>query len=103
MQERYETVLPIGVGLYEKTPAANRKVGIAYTTWNTATHPRWGAGTWDLPLDGPYISEDPAIIRYDPLQPGAYRLIVTYTLSTDDPDVTIPKRQHASVLYFTVL
>ena len=47
--------------------------------------------------------EDPAIIRYDPLQPGAYRLIVTYTLSTDDPDVTIPKRQHASVLYFTVL
>ena len=47
--------------------------------------------------------EDPAIIRYDPLQPGAYRLIVTYTLSTDDPNITIPKKQHASVLYFNVL
>ena len=47
--------------------------------------------------------EDPAIIRYDPLQPGAYRLIVTYTLSTDDPNITIPKKQHACVLYFTVL
>ena len=63
MNERYASVLPIGVGLYEKTPAAERKVGIAYTTWNTATHPRWGTGTWDLPLDGPYISEDPAVIR----------------------------------------
>ena len=31
MQERYGKVLPIGVGLYDKTPAADRKVGIAYT------------------------------------------------------------------------
>ena len=57
---------------------------------------------FDLTMDLHY-REDPAIIRYDPLQPGAYRLIVTYTLSTDDPNVTIPKKQHASVLYFTVL
>ena len=63
MNERYVSVLPIGVGLYEKTPAAERRVGIAYTTWNTATHPTWGKGTWDLPLDGPYVSEDPAVIR----------------------------------------
>ena len=63
MQDRYASVLPIGVGLFEKTPEADRKVGIAYTTWNTATHPRWGTGTWDIPLDGPYVSEDPEIIR----------------------------------------
>ena len=62
MEDRYASVLPIGVGLFEKTPAAERKVGIAYTTWNTATHPTWGKGTWDLPLDGPYCSDDPDVI-----------------------------------------
>ncbi len=63
MSNRYESVLPIGVGLYDKTPADRRKVGIAYTTWNTATHPNWGRGTWDLPLDGPYLSNDREVIR----------------------------------------
>ena len=32
MEPRHASVLPIGVGLFEKTPAARRKVGIAYTT-----------------------------------------------------------------------
>ena len=34
MENRHTAVLPIGVGLYDKTPAADRKVGIAYTTWH---------------------------------------------------------------------
>ena len=46
MQNRYTEVLPMGVGLYEKTPASERKVGIAYTTWHRPEFPRWGKGTW---------------------------------------------------------
>ncbi len=41
-------------------------------------------------------------IQYKPLQPGAYRLIVSYILNTDDPDATIPDGSHAALLYFTV-
>ena len=62
MKERFHSVLPIGVGLYEKTPAEQRKVGIAYTTWHCDVLPGWGAKTWDLPLDGPYNSDDRDVI-----------------------------------------
>ena len=50
-----------GVGLYEKTPYEDRQVGIAYSTWHTASR-NWGKGTWDLPLDGPYLSDDRDVI-----------------------------------------
>jgi hypothetical protein len=43
-----------------------------------------------------------AMIQYRPLQPGSYRLIVSYILNTDDPDIEIPKGNHAALLYFTV-
>ena len=62
MQNRYTEVLPMGVGLYEKTPVSERKVGIAYTTWHRPEFPRWGKGTWDTPLDGPYCSDDRDVI-----------------------------------------
>ena len=52
-----------GVGLYEKTPYEDRQVGIAYSTWHTSSR-QWGKGkgTWDLPLDGPYLSDDRDVI-----------------------------------------
>ena len=43
-----------------------------------------------------------ALIQYRPLQPGSYRLIISYILNTDDPDIEIPKGKHAALLYFTV-
>ena len=52
-----------GVGLFEQTPYEERLVGIAYTTWHTASR-NWGAGTWDLPLCGPYLSDDETVLRY---------------------------------------
>ncbi len=53
----------IGVGLYEKTPYEDRQVGIAYTTWHTASR-KWGKGegTWDIPMDGPYLSDHRDVI-----------------------------------------
>ena len=68
MEPRHASVLPIGVGLFEKTPAAERKVGIAYTTWHRPEFPRWGKGTWDIPLDGPYCSDDREVIRKHAIQ-----------------------------------
>ncbi len=50
-----------GVGLYLKTPAEQRLVGIAYATWHSI-HRKWGEGTWDLPLDGPYYSDNRQVI-----------------------------------------
>ena len=44
MENRHTAVLPIGVGLYDKTPASDRKVGIAYTTWHRPEFPRWETG-----------------------------------------------------------
>lgn len=41
-------------------------------------------------------------IQYKPLQPGSYRLIVSYILNTDDPNAEIPEGEHAALLYFTV-
>ena len=59
---------------------------------------------FDLTMQLQHLENDQgAPIRYEPLQSGAYRLIVTYTLNTDDPNVTIPKRAHGCVLYFNVL
>ena len=57
-----------GVGLYEKTPYEDRLVGIAYSTWHYSTEDRWVKGTWDLPLDGPYASNDPDVIRKHAIQ-----------------------------------
>ena len=68
MENRFTSVLPIGVGLYEKTPAEQRKVGIAYTTWLRDTFPKWGTGTWDIPLDGPYCSDDRDVIYKHAIQ-----------------------------------
>ncbi len=56
---------------------------------------------FDLTMDL-HQHQNYAVVRYAPLQSGAYRLIVTYTLSTDDPNVEIPKRHHGYVLYFNV-
>lgn len=52
-----------GVGVLEATPYEDRLVGIAYTTWHTASR-KWGLGTWDLPLCGPYLSDDETVLRY---------------------------------------
>lgn len=52
----------IGSGLYPKTDPSERLVGIAYTTW-FRTDWRWGEGrTWDLPLLGPYASDNRDVI-----------------------------------------
>ena len=52
-----------GVGIHEATPYEERLVGIAYTTWHTASR-NWGTGTWDIPLCGPYVSDDETVLRY---------------------------------------
>ena len=57
---------------------------------------------FDLTMDL-HQHPDYAVIRYAPLERGAYRLIVTYSLTADDPGIEIPKRQHGYVLYFNVL
>ncbi len=51
-----------GVGKFEQTPYADRLVGIAYSPWHTASR-SWGSGTWDLPLWGPYLSDNEDILR----------------------------------------
>ena len=51
-----------GIGLFEKTPFEDRRVGIAYTTWHSNDFSKWGPGTWDIPLDGPYASDDREVI-----------------------------------------
>ena len=50
-----------GLGLYPKTPFNERMVGIAYGTWHTRAR-RWGDKTWDIPMTGPYLSDDRDII-----------------------------------------
>ena len=51
-----------GVGRYEATPYEDRLVGIAYSTWHFASR-SWETEMWDMPLYGPYASDDEAIIR----------------------------------------
>ncbi len=51
-----------GVGLYEKTPYEDRVVGIAYATWHESSIRTWGTGTWDIPLNGGYWSNDRDVI-----------------------------------------
>ena len=52
-----------GVGQYPKAPQDERLVGVAYTTWRYPTS-SWGEGsTWDIPLLGPYVSDDRDVIR----------------------------------------
>ena len=43
-----------------RAPVAERKVGIAYSTWHN-TQP-WGK-TWGSPMLGQYLSKDPDVIR----------------------------------------
>ena len=50
-----------GVGLFAKTPFEERQVGIAYSTWHT-TKRKWGERTWDVPLDGKYLSDDREVL-----------------------------------------
>lgn len=52
-----------GVGKYKKTPKEKRLVGIAYTTWMRPGFPRWGKGSWDIPILGTYNSDDREIIK----------------------------------------
>ncbi len=53
----------VGVGVYPKAPEEERLVGVAYTTWRYPTS-SWGEGsTWDIPLLGPYVSDDRDVIR----------------------------------------
>lgn len=53
-----------GVGKYNGYDPSERMVGIAYTTWHRTNYP-WGgpSSTWDLPLLGPYTSDNEAVIR----------------------------------------
>lgn len=51
-----------GLGLYEATPFEDRLVGIAYSPWHTSGR-NWKSGTWDVPLCGPYVSDDEKILR----------------------------------------
>ena len=52
-----------GVGKYAKTDYEDRLVGIAYSTWFERSS-KWKE-TWDLPLDGKYLSNDrEAIYRH---------------------------------------
>lgn len=66
MKNGYELYLDgandFGVGIYKKTPKSERLVGIAYTTWHSDSFTEWGGGTWSLPLDGKYDSDDPDVI-----------------------------------------
>ncbi len=79
-----------GVGLYEKTPYEDRLVGIAYTTWHSPTFTNWGKGSWDLPLDGPYSSDDRDVIYKHGIQlrdAGIDFVFVDWTNNTDyDPE-----------------
>ncbi len=43
-----------------------------------------------------------ALVQYDPLEKGDYRLIVTYELSTDRTDIDLLTVETAAILYFTV-
>lgn len=52
-----------GVGRYDPVPVEERLVGIAYTTWHRAETQWGGTHTWDLPLNGPYCSDDEEVIR----------------------------------------
>lgn len=61
--EVYKRDIGTGVGLYKSTPPSERKVGMAYTTWNRI-NVRWGEGrSWDIPQTGPYSSDDRNVIR----------------------------------------
>lgn len=51
-----------GVGKFTVTEPSERLVGLAYTTWMRQGYPDWGSGTWDLPLLGPYCSDDKDVI-----------------------------------------
>lgn len=60
-----ETLTPDrrGVGLYPPCPPEKRKVGLAYTTWFRRENYPWGTRTWDIPLLGPYASDNRDVIR----------------------------------------
>ncbi|MBQ3507764.1 MAG: hypothetical protein IJA91_04365 [Clostridia bacterium] len=85
-----------GVGKYEKTPYEDRLVGIAYTTWHSPTFTKWGSGTWDLPLDGPYSSDDRDVIYKHGIllrDAGIDFVFVDWTNNTDyDPATMRDKR-----------
>ena len=52
-----------GVGKYKQCPQDERLVGVAYTTW-LRPNSSWGDGyTWDMPLIGPYASDNRNAIR----------------------------------------
>lgn len=51
-----------GVGVVDPVPYEERLVGIAYSPWHTAAR-SWGTSTWDLPLWGPYLSDNEDILR----------------------------------------
>lgn len=53
-------VSDIGAGKYPKIPAAQRRVGIAYTSWHRADP--WN-NVWSKPVLGEYSSFDRAVIR----------------------------------------
>lgn len=52
-----------GVGVYKQAAYEDRLVGIAYTTWHTASGKWTSDKTWDVPLIGPYVSNDREVIR----------------------------------------
>lgn len=80
----------IGLGLYKKTPHNERIVGIAYTTWHSPTFTDWGKGTWNLPLDGPYSSDNREVIYKHGIllrDAGIDFVFVDWSNNTDyDPD-----------------
>ncbi len=86
-----------GVGLYEKTPYEDRLVGIAYTTWHTSAR-KWGkgTGTWDIPLDGPYLSDDRDVIYKHGIllrDAGVDFIFVDWTNNTNYDPVTMREQR----------
>lgn len=48
-------------GRYKTVAPSDRLVGVAYSTWHQSAR-SWGTGTWDIPLYGGYVSNDPEVI-----------------------------------------
>ena len=87
-----------GVGLFEKTPYEDRVVGIAYTTWHTVSR-KWGkgTGTWDIPLDGPYLSDNREVIYKHGIllrDAGVDFVFVDWTNNTNYDPVTMREHRH---------
>ena len=105
LYELYQTVVynyedvacdQTGVGLFEPTPYDERLVGIAYSTWHRPSRD-WVNGTWDVPLTGEYVSNDPDVLRRHAIQlrdAGVDFVFVDWSNNTDyDPETMGTSRE----------